>query len=86
MASGVITQADLLRIEVAVANAEQQALEAQSQGATARAQLFAAIGLPPAEAAELSGFLVNSKEAGQILGVERGVPANRGCGPPSPGR
>ncbi len=54
LASGVITQADLLRIEVAVANAEQQALEAQSQGATARAQLFAAIGLSPADAAELT--------------------------------
>jgi outer membrane protein len=54
LASGVITQADLLRIEVAVANAEQQALEAHSQGATARAQLFAAIGLAPADAAELT--------------------------------
>jgi len=54
LASGVITQADLLRIEVAVANAEQQALEAHSQGATARAQLFAAIGLAPGEAAELT--------------------------------
>ena len=54
LASGVITQADLLRIEVAVANAEQQALEAHSQGATARAQLFAAIGLSPADAAELT--------------------------------
>ena len=32
LASGVITQADLLRIEVAVANAEQQGLEAHSQG------------------------------------------------------
>ncbi len=54
LASGVITQADLLRIEVAVANAEQQALEAHSQGATSRAQLFAAIGLSPADAAELT--------------------------------
>ncbi len=54
LASGVITQADLLRIEVAVANAEQQALEAHSQGATARAQLFAAIGLSPPDAAELT--------------------------------
>jgi outer membrane protein len=54
LASGVITQADLLRIEVAVANAEQQALEAHSQGVTARAQLFAAIGLAPADAAELT--------------------------------
>jgi outer membrane protein len=54
LSSGVITNADLLRIEVAVANAEQQALEAHSQGATARAQLFAAIGLSPGEAAELT--------------------------------
>ncbi len=54
LASGVITNADLLRIEVAVANAQQQALEAHSQGATARAQLFAAIGLAPADAAELT--------------------------------
>jgi outer membrane protein len=54
LASGVITNADLLRIEVAVANAEQQALEAHSQGVTSRAQLFAAIGLSPADAAELT--------------------------------
>lgn len=54
LASGVITNADLLRIQVAVANAEQQALEARSQQQTARAQLFAAIGLPPADAAELT--------------------------------
>lgn len=54
LASGVITNADLLRIQVAVANAEQQALEARSQQQTARAQLFAAIGLGPADAAELT--------------------------------
>jgi outer membrane protein len=54
LASGVITPADLLRIEVAVANAEQEGLEAHSQGQTARAQLFAAIGLAPADAAELT--------------------------------
>jgi outer membrane protein TolC len=54
LASGVITNADLLRIEVAVANAEQQALEAHSQGQTARAQLFAAIGLAPGDVAELT--------------------------------
>jgi outer membrane protein TolC len=54
LASGVITNADLLRIEVAVANAQQQALEAHSQGQTARAQLFAAIGLMPGEAAEFT--------------------------------
>jgi outer membrane protein len=54
LASGVITQADLLRIEVAVANAQQQGLEAHSQGQTSRAQLFAAIGLGPTDAAELT--------------------------------
>ena len=54
LASGVITNADLLRIQVAVANAEQQALEARSQQQTSRAQLFAAIGLGPADAAELT--------------------------------
>jgi outer membrane protein len=54
LASGVITQADLLRIEVAVANAQQQGLEAHSQAQTSRAQLFAAIGIGPADAAELT--------------------------------
>jgi outer membrane protein TolC len=54
LASGVITNADLLRIEVAVANAQQQALEAHSQGQTARAQLFAAIGLMPGDAADFT--------------------------------
>jgi outer membrane protein TolC len=54
LASGVITNADLLRIEVAVANAQQQGLEARSQAQTSRAQLFAAMGLGPADAAELT--------------------------------
>jgi outer membrane protein TolC len=72
LASGVITNADLLRIEVAVANAQQQALEAHSQGETARAQLFAAIGLMPGEAAELT--LV---EPAARLAAARG----RGIGP-----
>ncbi len=54
LASGVITNADLLRIEVAVANAHQQALEAHSQGLTARAQLFALIGIGPADSDQLT--------------------------------
>jgi outer membrane protein len=54
LASGVITNADLLRIEVAVANAQQQGLEAHSQAQTARAQLFAAMGIMPGEGAELT--------------------------------
>jgi outer membrane protein len=47
LASGVITKADLLRLEVAVANANQQGLQARSQAQVARATLFAAIGLRP---------------------------------------
>lgn len=54
LASGVITNADLLRIEVAVANAQQQGLEAHSQGQTARAQLLATMGIMPGEGAELT--------------------------------
>ena len=74
LASGVITKADLLRIEVAVANAQQQALEARSQAQTARAQLFAAIGIAPSDAAEFTlvepterlNAARNSKPAGTL--------------------
>jgi outer membrane protein TolC len=54
LATGVITQADLLRIEVAVANARQDGLQAHSQGLGARAQLMQFIGLPAEEAADLT--------------------------------
>jgi outer membrane protein len=54
LVSGVITQADLLRIQVAVANASQEGLQAHSQGQGARAQLMATIGLPAEEAADLA--------------------------------
>jgi outer membrane protein len=50
LASGVITNADLLRLEVAVANAHQQALQARSQAQVARATLFALVGLGAADA------------------------------------
>jgi outer membrane protein len=43
--SGVITTADLLRIEVAVANAQQQSLQAKSQAQGAHAMLLALVGL-----------------------------------------
>jgi len=51
LTSGVITRADLLRIEVAVANAQQEGLQAHSQAETARAQLMSVVGLPADEAA-----------------------------------
>jgi outer membrane protein TolC len=44
--AGVLTTADLLRVEVAVANAKQQEILAHTQGAVARANLLGAIGLP----------------------------------------
>ena len=44
LASGVITRADMLRIEVAVANAHQQGLQAVSQAQVAHATLLALIG------------------------------------------
>jgi outer membrane protein TolC len=71
--SGVITQADLLRIEVAVANAQQQGLEAHSQALMSRARLFAAIGLGPADAAELT--LVEPTERLNGARARAGAPA-----------
>ena len=60
LASGVNTRADVLRIEVAAANAKQQALQAESQALGARARIVAAIGLPAADAAAL--VLVEPRE------------------------
>jgi outer membrane protein len=47
--AGVLTTADLLRVEVAVANAKQQEIQAHSQGEIARASLLGAIGLPQSD-------------------------------------
>jgi outer membrane protein len=44
--AGVLTNADALRVQVAVANAKQQEILAHTQGAVARANLLGAIGLP----------------------------------------
>ena len=49
LATGVITEADLLRLQVAVANARQQALQAEGQARASRATLFAAMGVEPAD-------------------------------------
>ena len=50
LASGVITRADMLRIEVAVANAHQQGLQAVSTAQSARATLMALTGAGAADA------------------------------------
>jgi len=54
LGAGTITRADLLRIEVAVANAQQQRLAAESQQKSTRAQLMALMGVDPSESAELT--------------------------------
>lgn len=45
LAQGVITQADLLRIEVAAANSRQQAIQAESQIVGTRAAIFGLLGI-----------------------------------------
>ncbi len=69
LASGVITRADMLRIEVAVANAHQQALQARSQAQVARATLLALIGTGVADAG------VTLLEPRNLLAAARTPPA-----------
>jgi outer membrane protein len=52
LAAGVLTNADLLRTQVAAANARQQEIQAQVQGEVARASLLAAIGRAPDDPVE----------------------------------
>jgi outer membrane protein len=49
VAAGVLTTADALRVQVAVANAKQQEILAHTQGEVARARLLSAMGLLPTE-------------------------------------
>ncbi len=46
---GVLTRADVLRVKVAVANADQQRIQAQVQEQVAKASLLTILGLPPAD-------------------------------------
>ena len=50
LASGVLTDADVLRVQVAAANARQQAIQAHSQELVSRAGLLALMGLPADDA------------------------------------
>jgi outer membrane protein TolC len=50
LATGVLTEADVLRVQVAVANARQQAIQAHAQELVARASLLALLGLPADDA------------------------------------
>jgi outer membrane protein len=47
--AGALNNADLLRVQVAQANARQQGISARTQVTVARATLLGAIGLPPAD-------------------------------------
>jgi len=69
LTTGVITKADLLRLQVAVANARQQALQAEGQARSSKAALFAAMGLRPEDGATLTlvepqGLLSAARGAG----------------------
>jgi outer membrane protein TolC len=67
LTAGVLTTADLLRVQVAVANARQQELQAKSQEEIARANLLGAIGLPQEDVttrfSEPSTLLARSRES-----------------------
>jgi len=47
--AGTLTQADLLRVKVAQANAKQQGIAARTRAVVARAGLLSAVGLPPGD-------------------------------------
>jgi outer membrane protein TolC len=50
LGSGVLTEADVLRVQVAAANARQQAIQAHSQELVSRASLLVLLGLPADDA------------------------------------
>jgi outer membrane protein len=65
--AGVLTTADLLRVQVAAANAKQQEIQARSQEEVARANLLGAVGLPQDDVmtrfAEPNSLLSRAREA-----------------------
>jgi outer membrane protein len=74
--AGVITNADLLRVTVARANARQQELLAHVQADAARADLMSAIGLPPDAAVELEEPHALLDEASAALPEPRSAAAS----------
>jgi outer membrane protein len=71
VAAGVLTNADALRVQVAVANAKQQEILAHTQGEVARARLLGTLGLPPGndavDFAEPKTLLAHAKAALPLL-------------------
>lgn len=68
--AGVLTNADLLRVQVAAANARQQEIVAESQATVTRAQLLAALGLRPSDPD------VELVEPTALIGDGSGLPAD----------
>lgn len=66
--AGAATNADLLRVQVAAANARQQEIVADSQALVTRAQLLAAVGYHPGDAA------VELVEPAALLGGDTALP------------
>jgi outer membrane protein TolC len=50
LGTGVLTKADVLRVEVAAANAKQQEIQARAAGDTSRSEILGALGLAPDDA------------------------------------
>jgi outer membrane protein TolC len=65
LATGVLTEADVLRVQVAAANARQQAIQAHSQELVARAGLLALMGLPADDASASFAEPKSLLESGQ---------------------
>jgi outer membrane protein TolC len=65
LASGVLTDADVLRVQVAAANARQQAIQAHSQELVSRAGLLALMGLPADDASVTFAEPKSLLESGQ---------------------
>jgi outer membrane protein TolC len=68
--AGVLTEADLLRVQVAAANARLQEIVARTQGDTARAQLLGAVGFAPDDAS-----VVLDEPRSLLAGAHEALPA-----------
>jgi outer membrane protein TolC len=75
VSAGELTNADLLRVQVAVANAKQQEILAHTQGQVAQARLLATLGLPTdaedVEFVEPTSLLANAAETLPLKEAQR---------------
>jgi outer membrane protein TolC len=79
--AGVLTNADVLRLQVAVANAQQQEIVAKTQGEVARSSLLIVCGLPAGDAS------IELTEPGELLqAAQQALPAYASASEQSLGR